>query len=135
MRKLRSVAVLAAVGATIAVLAPAAMAGGTTTTLYLDNWAGGPPVPTSGSFTAKGGVLCASGTWSTVGSVTTGVLTLTCSNGTITFAEGVGSRHGKPTGTESVTNGTGAYLNASGQLDFVRDTAALTGVWSGTLSL
>jgi hypothetical protein len=85
----------------------------------------------SGPFTATGPTLCASGTWADG----TGVLIMTCSNGTdsITFGGFATAPHGKMHDIFSITSGTGAFAGATGQLTNTRDSGT-TGFFSGSIS-
>jgi hypothetical protein len=126
-RKLIAAVPLAAASAVSAMLlSPGVANAAPPTHVQLQNWT----VDPAGSFIATGKTLCASGTWS----VNTGVLVLTCSNGSITFGQTTGKFHGlKMTGIFPVTSGTGAFAGATGQLAFVQDSGS-TGVFSGTIS-
>jgi hypothetical protein len=91
------------------------------------------PADFSGSFTATGPTLCASGTWDDG----TGALVLTCSNGTdsIAFIDLNNAPHGKMGIIWGVISGsgTGALTGVTGQLTVTRESGT-TGVLSGSLS-
>jgi hypothetical protein len=126
-RKLIPAVPIAAVSVMTGLLLSAGMAiAAPPTKAQLQNWV----TDASGSFTATGKTLCASGTWS----VATGVLVMTCSNGSITFGMTTGRFHGlKSTEIFPVASGTGAFAGATGQLAFIQDSGT-TGVFSGSIS-